>query len=339
MAERIRIGYKRLFEVRLLHHYWLDFGSAIFDTLPEARRNKLLLTYDSRKFVQVNPTATTQNKLNALKAVFKNTAPGFVIAVPETAIIPDNEEFSFILTIIDADFYNYTSLTFISHTIYELYYPAKDKILRFKENVPVFSNLTGASRGVNPNKSLFLSKEIPAPAATDKVEFLNISGGALGQLTSDQPGAITQQINAMAANLPVFVHQDDTPLLVPPAGLSGTPLKGIKLTAEIPDNVFGLINITAKNNVDADFSCTSGGIAKAKCPVFQIRFKNRSAFWRYLNKNTGVQTSESSAVLPLTVSGNAGANKKKPTDPKIKIQYESNDPTKRIEKIYTEIFE
>jgi hypothetical protein len=339
MAERIRIGYKRLFEVRILHHYWLDFGSAVFDTLPENRKNKLLLTYDSGTFLAVSPTTSTANKLKALKGVFKSTALGFVVAVPETTVIPANEVFTFCLKITDADFFNYTSLTFISRNIYELYYPVKDKILRFKENVPVFSNLTGASRGANPNKSLFLSAEIPAPAASDKVEFLNISGGALGQLTSSQPGAVTQQISAVAANMPVFVHQNDTPVLIPPAGLAGTPEKGILLTEEIPDNVFGIINISATNPADADFNCISGGSAKAICPVFQIRFKNRSAFWRYLNKSTGVQTSESGAVLPLTALGNAGVNKRKPSDPLIKVQFESNDPTKRIEKIYTEIFE
>lgn len=339
MAEQISIGYKRLFEVRLLHHYWLDFGSAVFDTLPESRKNKLLLTYNSGNLLTVSPMTSTENKLKALKGVFKNTALGFVVAIDETTVIADDEAFSFILTITDADFFKYTSLTFINHKIYELYYPAKDKILRFKENVPVFSNLTGASRGVNPNKSLFLSKEIPPPAATDKVEFLNISGGALSQLTSSQPGAVTQQISAVASSMPVFVNQNDTPVLIPPAGLAGTPEKGILLTEEIPDNVLGMINISATNPADSDFSCTSGGIAKATCPVFQIRFKNRSAFWRYLNQNTGVQNSESSTVLPLTASGNAGVNKRKPSDPMIKVQFESNDPSKRIEKIYTEVFE
>lgn len=338
MAELIVIGYKRLFEVRLLHHYWLDDGSALFDTLPESRRTNLLLTYDSRSFIEITPTSTTTNKLKGLRGVFKNTAAGFVVAVPSTTLIPDNEVFSFIITIKDAAFSNYTALTLINQKIYELYYAPEDKIYRFKENIPVFSNLTGASRGVNPDKSLFLSKEIPASAATDKAEFLNISAGALVQLTSSQPGAINQQLNAVAANMPVFVHQNDAPALIPPLGLAGTPEKGILLTNETPDNVFGMIHITATNPVDTDFSCTSAGIAKDTGPVFQLRFKNRSAVWKYLNKNTGTPISESSTPLPITNTGNAGV-KMKPGESIVKIKFENNDPTKRIEKIYTEIFE
>jgi hypothetical protein len=338
MAERIVNGYKRLFEVRLLHHYWLDDGSAIFDTLPEIRRNKLLLAYDSRSFLEVKPSVSTVNQLKALRGVFKNTAPGFVVAVPKATIIPDDTVFSFIITVTDHNFFNYTAITFISHEIFELYYPPKDKIVRYKENVPVFSNLTGVSRGANPNKSLFLSKEFPTPASTDKAEFLNINAGALVQLTSSQPGAATQQINANAANMPVFFHQNDTPDLVPPAGLAGVPEKGIMLSSEIPDNVFGLIHIAAINPSDSDFSYTNAGIAKDTYPVFQVRFKSRSAYWKYLNKNSGVPVSETSSPLPLTAAGNAGV-KKKPGDSNIKVQFESNDPTKRIEKIYTEIFE
>ena len=339
MAERIRNGYKRLFEVRLLHHYWLDSGATNFDALPETQRNKLLLTYDCRKYISIQPDQTTENKIKALNGVCKNTAIGVVVAVPETATIADDEVFNFILTITDPAFFNYTSLTFISHKIVELSYPPKDKILRFKEDIPVFTNLTGVPRVLNGEKQLFLSKEIPAAAASDKVDFLNITAGALVQLSSDQPGAAIQQINASAMGMPLFVHQKDTPALIPPAGLSGTPENGILLTPEIPDNVFGLIHITAKNPTDPDYSCTTSGHVKASFPVFQLRFKNRSAFWKYLNKNTSAELSESSTPLPFTASGNAGANKRKPSLSAVKVQYQNNDPTNRILKIYTEIFE
>ncbi len=338
MGERIVNGYKRLFEVRLLHHYWLDDGSSVFDSLPESRRTALLLTYDSRNFLDVAPTKSTENKLKAFGCVFKNTSLGFVVAVPKATIIPDDEVFSFVITITNAAFFNYTSLTFTDRKIYEVYYPAKDRIIRYKENIPVFSNLTGASRGVSPDRQLFLSSEIPGSAPTDKVEFLNITSGKLLQLTSSQPGATTMQISASAGSMPVFMHQNDTPAIIPPAGVTGAPAKGVMLTDEIPDQIFGLVNIAATNPGDSDFSCTTGGVAKAICPVFQIRFKSRSAFWKYLDKNTGASVSESATPLPLTFTGNAGV-KQKPGEAIIKVKFESDDPTKRIEKIYTEIYE
>lgn len=338
MTERIVNGYKKLFEVRMLHHYWLDDGSTIYDTLPQDKRTKLLLSYDLRSFLEVIPTVSTNSKLKALGGVFKNTASGFVVAIPMTVVIPDEMVFSFIVTVTSSAFYNYTALTFINRNIYELYYAPEDKIYRYKENVPVFSNLTGTSRGVGPDKALFLSKEIPSSSVTDKAEYLLISGGALIQLTSSQPGATTQQINAIAQDMPVFVHQNDTPYILPPPGLTGLPGKGVLLGDEIPDEVFGVIHIAATNPVDTDFNCTAGGIAKDTAPVFQLRFKNRSAVWKYLNKNTGAMISESATSLPLTSMGNAGV-KKKPGESIVKVQFENNDSSKRIEKIYTEIFE
>ncbi len=338
MAERIVIGYKRLFEVRLFHHYWLDEGSVVFDTLPESKRTKLLLTYDTRTFLQITPTPITSDKIKALKGVFKQTSQGFLVAVPKSKIIPDNLVFSYVITIKDSAFFTYTALTLINRQIVEIYDVSKDKIRRYKENIPVFSNLTGASRGVNPNKLLFLSGEIPGAAPTDKAEYMNITAGALVQLTSSQPGATTQQVNALASKMPVFVHQNDTPVIVPPAGLTGVPARGILLSDEIPDNVFGMIHIAATNPADPDFSCTNLGIAKDSTPIFQLHFKNRSACWKYLNKNTGVPVSESGSPLPFTRSGNAGT-KRKPGDPVVKVKFENDDPTKRIEKIYTEIFE
>lgn len=339
MAERIISQYKRLFEVRLLHHFWLDDGSALFDTLTESRRNKLLLTYDSRTFMEVNPTSATVNTIKALKGVFKQTSLGFLVAVPGSVIISDDAVFSFVLTISDAAFCNYTSFTLLSRKIVELYYKPEDKIYRYKENVPVFSNLTGVSHGVNPDISLFLSSPTPVSSPnTDKAEFMNISAGALVQLTSSQPGATQQQISSVAANAPVFVHQNDSPLIISPSGLSGAPERGILLSGEIPDDVFGLIQIAAINPVNSDFCCIAGGIAKDTAPVFQLRFKNRSAFWRYLNQTNGAPVSESSVPLPFTNSGNSGT-KRKPGESLVKVKFENNDPTKRIEKIYTEIFE
>ena len=339
MSERIVSKYKRLFEVRILHHFWLDDGSFMFDTLPEIRRNKLLLTYDCRTFIEVKPTSATLKTIKGLKGVFKQTSLGFLVAIPGSVAIPDDVVFSFLLTVSDASFYNYTSLTLLNRRIVELYYKPEDKIYRYKENVPVFSNLTGVSHGVNPNKLLFLSSPIPGSSpTTDQAEFMNVSAGALVQLTSGQPGAESQQISTVAANSPVFIHQNDSPLIIAPSGMSGTPERGILLSDEIPDDVFGLVQIAAINPVNPDFSCTAGSLAKDQAPVFQLRFKNRSAFWRYLNKTDGTLFSESGVPLPLTNAGNAGS-KKKPGESLVKVKFENDDPAKRIEKIYTEIFE
>jgi hypothetical protein len=287
MAERIAIGYQRLFEVRLLHHYWLDEGATMFDALPDETKEKRLLKYDKRLFLSVIATAATDRMLKGLRGVLKDTALGFVVAVPKVTLIPDDAVFEFVLTVQHTDFFNYTALTLPEQKIYELYYPPEDKSYQYKENVPVLSNLTGVARGGGANKTLYLSQEIPALTPADKVESLVLSGSALLQLTGDQPGALTQQLSAQATDLPVFVHQDDVPVIVPPVGLIGAPARGILLSDDIPNNVFALIRIAAVRPGNASFSCTSGGLAKTIHPIFQIRFKNRSTYWKYFDKKTG----------------------------------------------------
>jgi len=335
MAERVRNGYKRLFEVRLLHHYWLDEGATLFDLLPDPMRR--LLTYDRRPFLSLTPTPATAQALAGLGCVYRDTALGGLMAAPDEAVIPDEAVFELVLTVQQAVFQQYTALTLPARKIVELYYASEDKIYRYKENVPVLSNLTGVTRGAGPTQALYLSSEIPAPALTDRVEALVAVGGALRQLTSDPPGAATQQIAAAVGNAPVFVHQADAPALVPPAGLAGVPARGLRLTGGIPDDVFALIRIAAVRPGNADFSCTVAGKARLDYPVFQVRFKNRSTTRHYFSRATGAPTTTDPSPLPLTFAGNAGT-KQNPPPEALKLTF---DPVvaSRIVSIESNIFE
>ena len=335
MAERITKGYKRLFEIHLLHHYWLDEGDKVFDQIaPAGKKDKRLLAYDRRSFLTVAPTAAAAKTLTGLGAVYKDTALGCIVAVPESAVVPVDAMFELVVTVQSAAFFNYTALTLRPQKIYKLYHRPEDKTYRYKENVPVLSNLTGAARGTGVNKALFLSKEFPALAADDPVESLVLADNALMQLTSDQPGAGTQQLNAQATNLPVFVHQGDVPAIAPPTGLVGAPARGILLSDDTPDNVFALIRLAALRPNDEDFSFVdNGGHAKTANPVFQIRFKNRSTIWQYLNKNTGAVDSTELKPLPLTHFGNAGT-KQKPSEGLVKAVKNGSQITQLVSEIF-----
>ena len=239
MGEIIKNGYKRLFEIRLLHHYWLDDGATVFDLIStQTQRDKRLQSYDMRQFLTVSPTVSTSKSLRGFGCIYKNTALGCVVAVPQNAVVPVETMFAFAVTVHDPAFYTYTALTLRPQKIHEIYHKAEDKTYRFKEDVPVLSNLTGASREIGSNKALFLSREFPNLATDDKVESLVQSENALLQLTSDQPSAIIQRLNANKDNLPVFVNQGDVPAIVSPAGLANAPSRGIMLSDDIPDNVF-----------------------------------------------------------------------------------------------------
>jgi hypothetical protein len=336
MAERISTGYKRLFEIRLLHHYWLDEGQIVFDLIPDqAKRDARLLKYDMRSFLAVTPTVATTKAFNGFGCVYKDTALGCIVAVPNSAVIPADELFEFVVTVRSAAVWNYTVLTLRLQKIYELYHQPEDKTFRYKENVPVLSNLTGASRGTGLDKALFLSREFPTLAADDdQVESLFLSSGALQQLTGDQPGAGTQQLNAQATNLPVYVHQGDVLALVPPAGLAGVPSRGVMLFGDISDDVFMFVRLSAIRADDGDFSFINGsGHAKTTNPVFQIRLKNRSTIWQYVNKSTGVVKSTEPNPLPSTYFGNAGT-KQKPSEGLVKAVKSGTTIIKLVSEIF-----
>jgi hypothetical protein len=312
MAELIATSYRRFIEVRLLHHYWLDEGPVIFDQIPDqAKRESRLLTYDARRFLNAAPTPSTEALIKDLGCVYRETALGFVVAAPENVVVPLDAHFDFAVVITDSSFHDYTSLTLRPQNIYELYYQPEDRIYRYKENVPVFSNLTGVSRVLGGLKNLFLSIDYPATGPTDHVESLIRSGSALLQLTGDQPGATTQQIAASVNSAPVFVHQGDAHVIVPPAGLVGAPDRGILLTDDLPDSLFGLVRVSAQGAIDPAFDLVDNtGKLKQTSPVFQIRFKNRSTIWSYFDKRTRAAISTEPQPLPLTYFGNAGTKQK-----------------------------
>jgi hypothetical protein len=349
MIERIAKKYKLLFELRLLHHYWLDEGTKIFDSLPKEKRKTRLESYDRQSFLNIKPTDTTTELLKGLGGVYKDTALGCIVGVPISEVIPPNTIFEFSVTVKDPAFFNYTALTLRPQKIYEFSLqsedvnseeqPPKIKTYRYKENVPVLSNLTGATRGAGENKTLFLSKEIPVLQENDLVESLVLSGDALLQLTSDSPNADTQQLNAKATDFPVFVNQADIPAIEPPKGLNGVPEKGIMLSNDIPDNVFALIQLSANDNLDFNIidRADNTEIKQPTHPIFHIRFKNRSTVWQYLKKKDGELVSREPEPLPLTYFGTAGKKiRPKPSEGLVKAEQSGDND--RITQLVSNIF-
>jgi hypothetical protein len=335
MERRIN-GYQRLFEVRLLHHYWLDGGETIFDLIAASEtKERRLLNYDMRNFLAVAPTASSAATIAGFGGVFKEMGLGFVVGVPADAAIPADTTLDYVVTVTDSAFFNYTTLTLVPNKITDIFYQPEKRVYRYKDNVPLLSNLTGGARTLDGGKVLFLSQDYPSLAATDPIESLIVSGPSLLQLTSDQPGATTRQLAADATTVPVFVNQSDVPAIASPPGMTGAPARGIRLDEEdFPDDIFALIRLTAERPTDQDFSyIDNAGHPKAVHPVYQVRFKNRSTTWRYIHKATGLLDSQIPAPLPLTFFGNGG-NRPKPSQGCVKPQIAAN----KIMDLVSEIF-
>lgn len=300
MAEIVRTGYQRLFEVRVLHHYFLDEGIQDFTTLaPDEQERRLLSGYDVRQFLSFQPTLSTQKMIGGMHGVFKSTPLGFVVAVPADAKVPGDARFEVFATVESADFMNYTSLTLSRPKIVEIQHGGQ--IFRYKELALLLGNSNGVKKTVSGTDLLCLSTTIPAfvSGPVYPVESFVLDGAVLYQADRDTAQAPPADWNALGTlPRPVYVHQDDAPLLTLP---DGSTLRGIELTNELPDDIFALIRIDVMP-ADTDFQILSGGIPKTPAPVFEIHFKNRSTFWRYVNP-------PDQQYLPLTIYGNPGPSK------------------------------
>lgn len=337
MAEQTRTKYDPLFEVQLLHHYFLDEGQTDFSALDAQKQAKYLLNYDCRQVFHIAPTPATARQLQGFGGLFRATATGFLVACPNAVDLPDSAVFEFTVRVCDANFYQYTALSYRRSGIVEIQHDGR--LYRFKENVFVFDNQFGAATGATGY--FYLSQ--PAPALQSDiaypVEALALDGTDVVQFTGDFPGdnttPPTQTLNDTTP-LPRFVNTADQPILQAPAGLSGLPVRGIELIPDLPDDLYSLIRIRVKcpGNPTLNLTDDNGVLQK---PIFELHFKNRSTWRRYFPKTGGALTSEETSPLPLTRFGNAGS-KLKPSAGIVKADRDTNDP-ERITKLISEIFE
>lgn len=344
MSERISSKYQVLCQVQLLHHYWLDDGGTLFDSLPKdvlekaalnlpestPTREQHLRNYDVRQFLSINPTSKTSQVLAGLGCLFKNTALGFLLVAPKGLPLPKDLQLEFFLAVTNPDFFTYTALTLQAQPIEEVFRPVQQETDRYKKNVLVLSNLNGTAMTDAGITQLYLSKATPALSDNDRAEALvNISDG-LWQLSGDQPDADRFQLSTQISKMPVFVHQGDL------------AAEGI-LLGDMPNDVFGLIRLAAIRPDNDEFSLvTAASLPKDNPPVFQVRFKNRSSQWQYYQGSTGKTAPPifvEPAPLPLTFFGNASTAKRtKPSSGSIDIRLDSSIPPKVLG-INSDIFE
>lgn len=335
VTETSGAAYRQLFAIHVLHHYWLDQGATTFDAIVDDRvRAQRLGRYDVRQFLELAPSRSTLSALAGLGGVYKKTALGLVAALPDDTPLDDDVSFEFFLTPKSAELATYTALSLRPRPVLELRDPATGGVLRYKEHTPVLSNLTGATRTWGAVKHLFLSSEYPTTAGS-QVEELVTSGAQLRQLESDQPGATTRVLGAHA-ELPVYVHQGDTPIVNAP-GVIGAPAQAAEISAETPRDVLAIIRLHPVRVDDDDFSLVgANGQPRPVAPAFEVHLMNRATTWQYLDKRSRAVISTQPASLPMTHFGNAG-DKQKPSTEGITVQFDPNSPT-RVARLVSDIF-
>jgi hypothetical protein len=156
------VRYKPLFEVQVLHNYFLNKGTQLFAAMNQADKQKQLALYNLLQFMRVEPARETMTKLNGYGLVFKTDAIGFRVwckvendGVTPVIQIEDNTCFTFLLKIADRRFYNFTSLKM--ENAGKLYYLSNQKPTGAP---PAFPLIKTAGANTKTDDSWLLSDEL-----------------------------------------------------------------------------------------------------------------------------------------------------------------------------------
>lgn len=118
--------YGLLFEVTLLHNYFLDNGEENYTGMSAAKKEKMLQQFNTDAFASITPALETNTVLKNYKMLFKKTKTGFriYIKVKETdesdpfIKIPKDLNLKFLIKLNDYQFENYTNLDFARTQLY-----------------------------------------------------------------------------------------------------------------------------------------------------------------------------------------------------------------------------
>lgn len=118
--------YGLLFEVTLLHNYFLDNGEENYTGMSAAKKEKMLQQFNTDAFASITPALETNTVLKNFKMLFKKNKTGFriYIKVKETdesdpfIKIPKDLNLKFIIKLNDYQFENYTNLDFALTQLY-----------------------------------------------------------------------------------------------------------------------------------------------------------------------------------------------------------------------------
>ena len=118
--------YALLFEVTLLHNYFLDNGEAAYTSMSAEGKEKMLQKFKIDSFMSITPTIATNTRLRNFKMMFKLTKTGFRVYImvkqddagDPFISVPSDLKLDFKISINDYQFENYTNLEFASKQIF-----------------------------------------------------------------------------------------------------------------------------------------------------------------------------------------------------------------------------
>ncbi len=355
----MKLSYETLFELNIIHHYHLDNGQDIYDTLSDKEKFAFSKRYRVPDFMDIYPTQATKKMLGSYHILCKGTGDGIIAGVrykteagkkiPE--VMPGNTHcFSFGIRINDPLFANYTILPLQSlpgmvyyftndpafssrvfphlsatpgvYAAGQVYYPGdmvadnivaptKLYIALKKNSLDPASMATPAGNWttdplVNGSplgyvnaadiirrfSSLFIY-EVSVPDKLPALTITDRNGNIMNVITFTETGSLNK-LKADISALPDGLYKAD----IATADLSYTDNFYFYHIAD--NSAWGIVDIYVKTGTSAyDLFNADDSL---RSPGFNLRFKNRSTFWRYIGEKFGA-ASVSDNALPLTSQG------------------------------------
>lgn len=115
--------YKSLFEVKILHHYFLNKGELEWDTMNQEDKDIQEAKFDVREILDITPTADCIKAIKAYNCIFRKTSAGILVGIKAIAdqlnpgkfkayvSLNENQTFRFLVKLKDFNFINYTALS------------------------------------------------------------------------------------------------------------------------------------------------------------------------------------------------------------------------------------
>jgi len=114
--------YKSLFEVNILHHFFLNKGEQEWDKMSQEDKDKMESKFDIREIFDITPIQESIKALSSHSCIFKRTSTGILVGIKAEAdkanpgkfksfvLLADNLTFRFLVKLKDSNFMNYTAL-------------------------------------------------------------------------------------------------------------------------------------------------------------------------------------------------------------------------------------
>ncbi len=210
------IRYRPLFDVDIVHDYFLSRGEVVREAQPDAERRAISNLYSVDGFLDLFPDQATRATLAGHRMLFTATAAGFGVAVRLDAaandtrpMVPpaDSLKLTFVLRVTDGSFANYTELGPVTTGFYRFGNMSQNRVggvnfLSRRASTFVATRRYAAGevflRTAGTSFNLFVALRDTGPSATPaSADWRRIPADTFNPATTYRVGAVVLSSNAL----------------------------------------------------------------------------------------------------------------------------------------------